>query len=40
MWSVRAFVSVPQCFHHVGTGVQLLSPLVFCLMSVLSGISA
>ena len=40
MWSVRAFVSVPQCFHHVGTCVQLLSPLIFCLVSVLSGISA
>ena len=35
-----AFVSVPQCFRHVGTCVQLLSPLIFCLVSVLSGISA
>ena len=37
---MRAFVSVPQCFRHVGTCVQLLSPLIFCLVSVLSGISA
>ena len=37
---MRAFVSVPQSFRHVGTCVQLLSPLVFCLVSVLSGISA
>ena len=35
-----ASVSMPQCFHHVGTCVQLLSPLIFCLASVLSGISA
>ena len=27
-------------FRHVGTCVQLLSPLIFCLVSVLSGISA
>ena len=25
--------SVPQCFRHVGTCVQLLSPLIFCLVS-------
>ena len=31
---------MPQCFRHVGTCVQLLSPLIFCLMSVLSGIRA
>ena len=37
---MRASVSVPRCFRHVGTGVQLLSPLIFCLVSVLSGISA
>ena len=30
---MRAFVSVPQCFRHVGTCVQLLSPLIFCLVS-------
>ena len=30
---MRAFVSVPQCFRHVGTCVQLLSPLTFCLVS-------
>ena len=23
---------MPQCFHHVGTCVQLLSPLIFCLV--------
>ena len=40
VWSVCAFVSMPQCFRHVGTCVQLLSPLIFCLVSVLSGISA
>ena len=27
--SVRISVSVPQCFRHVGTCVQLLSPLIF-----------
>ena len=31
-------VSVPQCFGHVGTCVQLLSPLTFYLVSVLIGI--
>ena len=36
---MRASVSVSQCFRHVGTCVQLLSPLIFCLVSVLSGIS-
>ena len=36
---MRASVSVPQCFRqsHVGTCVKLLSPLIFCLVSVLSG---
>ena len=28
VWSMRASVSVPRCFRHVGTGVQLLSPLI------------
>ena len=37
---MRAFVSVPQRFRHVGICVQLLSPLIFCLVSVLGGISA
>ena len=36
---MRASVSVSQCFRHVGTCVQLLSRLIFCLVSVLSGIS-
>ena len=40
VWSVHASVSVPQCFRHVGTCVQLLSPFIFCLVSVLSGICA
>ena len=26
VWSVRAFVSMPQCFRRVGTRVQLVSP--------------
>ena len=29
----RLSVSVAQCFRHVGTCVQLLSPLIFCLVS-------
>ena len=33
-------VSVPRCFRQVSTCVQLLSPLIFCLVSVLSGICA
>ena len=37
---MRASVSVTQCFRHVGTCVQLLSPIIFCLVSVLSGVSA
>ena len=40
MWSVRASVSLPQRFRHVGTCVQILSPFIFCLVSVLSNISA
>ena len=35
---MRASVSVPQCFRQVGTCVQLLSPIIFRLVSVLSGI--
>ena len=37
---MRASVSAPPCLRHVGTCVQLLSPHIFCLVSVLSGICA
>ena len=40
VWSVHASVSVPQYFRHIGTCVQLLSPFIFCLVSVLGGICA